>query len=172
MLRSRAMRCQAKALATEAREVVVDTSLRGRVGCLERRRGRSGSGDRGERGMAHARRPLRRSLILMRRLAGLLLASGLLATQQACSSSDQLTTPTPTPIPTPTPTPPPAPGCTLLSDAPAAPAAGALRRTRTTRPRAAEGFPGDAGEHGGNDAIAREFLHEQIQKTRVHRVQR
>jgi len=41
-----------------------------------------------------------------------------------------------------------------------------------TRPRAAEGFPGDAGEHGGNDAIAREFLHEQIQKTRVHRVQR
>jgi len=40
----------------------------------------------------------------MRRLAGLLLANGLLATQQACSSSDQLTTPTPTPIPTPTPT--------------------------------------------------------------------
>ena len=50
--------------------------------------------------------------------------------------------------------------------------AGAIWKTRPAGAYIAEGFAGDAGEHGWNDAFAREFLHEQIQKTGLHRIQR
>jgi CRP-like cAMP-binding protein len=49
---------------------------------------------------------------------------------------------------------------------------GALRETRTTRSHPAEDFPGDPGKHGRDDAFPCEFLHEQIPKTWVRRIQR
>jgi hypothetical protein len=38
----------------------------------------------------------------------------------------------------------------------------------SAREHTVESFPGDSGEYGGDDAFAREFPHEQIQKTGVN----
>ncbi len=48
----------------------------------------------------------------------------------------------------------------------------ALWKARYAGTHTAESFPGDAGEHDWNHAIAREFFHEQIQKIGLHRIQR
>ena len=46
----------------------------------------------------------------------------------------------------------------------------ALRQAGQPDPRDAEGVPGDAREDRGDDALAREFLPEQVQETRLHRL--
>jgi CRP-like cAMP-binding protein len=51
-------------------------------------------------------------------------------------------------------------------------AAGALRQARPDTSRAAEDPSGDTRGNGRHDALARQFLHEQVQETRVHRIQR
>src|SRR5208282_249306 len=51
-------------------------------------------------------------------------------------------------------------------------ASGAVRKTGSAGPHLTESFARDAGQHGWNNALAREFLHEQIQKTGLHRIQR
>ena len=51
-------------------------------------------------------------------------------------------------------------------------AAGALREAGQAGPRGAEDLAGDARGNGRHDALAREFLPEQVQEARLHRIQR
>ena len=51
-------------------------------------------------------------------------------------------------------------------------APGALWQARPAAEDASEGIAGDAGGNGGHHALPRQHVHEQVQKTRVHSLQR
>jgi CRP-like cAMP-binding protein len=63
-------------------------------------------------------------------------------------------------------------GCLAGQSQPVAPAAGELWQGRETGTHNRENQPGDARRDDRNDAVTREFLHEQISKIGLHYLQR